>query len=273
MPTRLRVLSDLHVGSVWGLWPPGVRDDDGRDYPQNPAQQYLWQAWAWLRDSAPQPDYVVLNGDLYDGPAWRLPGEAVSSSLDLQQRALVEVLRNVVRPGRWWAVAGTPYHEPERVGVVAELLGARRGPAGQLVHDQLYLRLEGLLLEVSHHPDGGPALYRAGLMEREGIWALFRAAQRQAHRPDVIVHSHNHQYLCLQQPGLTIVSTPGWQLQTRYALRRRAKAWLPTIGAVDLLLEEGEQPVVQPHLFDNPLPRIEEVSASAEQTGRVKRRR
>lgn len=92
MTYRVRIVSDLHVGSEWGLWPPGVAES-GRSFPQNVGQRWLWRQWVRAWESAPRPDALVLNGDLIDGPQARALGRGtMSSDLDLQQRALLRVL-------------------------------------------------------------------------------------------------------------------------------------------------------------------------------------
>lgn len=255
-PFRVRVVGDLHVGSEWGLWPPGVVDDNGREYPQNAAQKYLWDCWTHLWSTAPAPDLVVVNGDLIDGPKWtnRLDMSLTTTSLDLQQRALVHVLRAAVAERPWYCVAGTQYHEPERLGVVAAYLGANKGPNGEQVLDELYYRARGKLLEVRHHPGGGSVLYRGTTLNRELILSILAAHRGKTPLPDVVVYGHLHAYAMYQDYGITVVLCPAWQLQTRYARMKNPKRWVPDIGCVDIVLTEDEVPRVEAYLYQTPVP-------------------
>jgi hypothetical protein len=270
---RIRIHADLHVGSKWGLWPPGVTDDDGQAYPQSAAQELLWHWWLRIAQEAPRPDLVVLNGDLLDGPGWRgAPGDLLTGSMDLQQRALVEVLRPVVRPGTWYCVAGTQYHEPDRLGVVAEALGAAPGPNGERVLDHLWLECRGLRILCMHHPDGR-GWYQGTGMDRDAMLAVLQASLGRMPLPDVIVESHLHMHAYAYVHRRLVVRTPGWQLQTRYARARAPFRWLPDIGCVDIVLRDGEPPVVEPYLFQLPLPEpqriVEEVRNAKGATGRA----
>jgi hypothetical protein len=233
-----------------------VVDDDGQEYPQNPIQRYLWECWLAVQE-LPGPDVVILLGDLIDGPQYRPPGGAVTRSLDLQQRALIEVLGPVVRGRVWYCIAGTSYHEPDRLGLVAQLLGAQRGALGEWVLDELYLPVSRWLLEARHHPDGHGALYRGTTMDRESMLTVLLAAKGKAHPSDVIVTAHRHQYALFQAMGLTVVAAPGWQAQTRYAKQRGPKRWVPDIGCVDIEFDEDLGiPIVRPVLFTPPLPPV-----------------
>ncbi|KKK91292.1 hypothetical protein LCGC14_2714430, partial [marine sediment metagenome] len=66
---RVAVISDTHVGSLFGLMPPDfINRADGR-VDQNAGQKYLWKCWIDMcqrfRDLA--PDVIVINGDEVDG--------------------------------------------------------------------------------------------------------------------------------------------------------------------------------------------------------------
>lgn len=251
--TRVRIVSDLHVGSEVGLWPPGMVDDNGRQYPQNPAQRYLWECWTHLWANAPEPDLVVVNGDLVEGPDRRTRQSLTltSTSMDLQQQALLEVLRLAVQPDRWYCVRGSPYHEPERLGVVAKTLGARTH-AGRLVPAIVNIELQGWRLHFRHHPGSRRPQYRGTALDRALMLMAVAAYQRKLPRADVVVLSHLHQYGLYQHCGATAVLTPAWQLQTEYAQLRDPIAWLPDIGAVDIVLQPGELPWVEPIMYATP---------------------
>lgn len=258
---RIRVLADLHVGSHWGLWPPGLRYE-GRKYPQTDAQEYLWECWEHMLSTADSVDVWVVNGDILEGAQPRAAGVGtMSTELDLQQVAALEVLRPAVEGRRWYCVTGTRYHEP-RLTVIAQMLGVRGGR----VRITLRLRCMGKLLEFRHHPDAGSgALYYASILERDIRTSLLRAATGQAHKPQVIVVSHRHEYVSVQVFGTTMVMTPCWQMQTEWAEMKRPKSWIPTLGYVDIVLSDDEHfPHVLPYTYSNPLGEVEVIDLDEE---------
>lgn len=258
---RVRIVSDLHVGSQWGLWPPGMRDD-GRPYPQNVGQRWLWHHWVRSWAEWPRPHTLIINGDLIDGPQPKRWGRGtMTSDLDLQQRALLAVLEPALhpRPERLYIVEGTEYHEPDRLGVVAQLVGAKRHHQA-LVPVDLRLEYYGRRLLVGHHPDAGQTLYKGSSLERQVLWALARAAAKYDERWDVLVVSHLHMWAAEYVLRSIVVLTPGWSLQDHRSRKRRRHTWIPDIGWVDIMFEKGREPFVQHHLVPTPIIRAERVA-------------
>jgi len=256
-PLRIRVVGDLHVGSMWGLWPPEFRHA-GRSYPQNPWQEYLWQAWEQGWKSRPAPDVLVLNGDLIDGSQPKAGGQGtMSTELDLQEEALLRVLKPV-RAQQIYVVRGTSYHEPSRLAMVARLIGAQP-VADQYVLPEckLHVRNPEVRIVVRHHPDGGSALYTGTVMEREAIKSIRAwAAGMLDARHDVIVTSHVHLLAWEYTPDdVLIVITPTWCVQSEHAMVRRRYTWLPRVGWVDLVVRGpgASGVVVEPYRVDPPV--------------------
>jgi len=71
--TKLIVLlSDLHVGSTIGLWPPDFISNEGNPIGQNKFQEWLWECWQdaakWSAKLIGKDAFeIVLNGDLVEG--------------------------------------------------------------------------------------------------------------------------------------------------------------------------------------------------------------
>lgn len=255
---RIRVVGDLHVGSEYGLWPPGVRYR-GRAYPQNVGQRWLWRHWLRGWRDLPRPDVVVLNGDLIEGPQPRAGGSGtMSTDLDLQQEALLQALGPIVelnpRP-RLYVVEGTAYHEPVRLVPVARLVGASTHH-GQLVSADVRLRVYRWRILIGHHPDAGQVMYRGTALERQIVWSLLRSAAEYEHRYDAIVVGHLHTLAYLRVYRTLAVSCPAWCVQDHRSRMRRRHTWMPDVGWVDLLVDTSGVSVV-PYEVRVPVPQPE----------------
>ena len=85
------ILSDMHVGSLWGLWPPDFEADDPRGdnrlkFIQNHTQKQLWKHWKTMADKV-KPEIIIFNGDLIDGQQRRSVGrEVVASRIEMSNR-------------------------------------------------------------------------------------------------------------------------------------------------------------------------------------------
>jgi hypothetical protein len=240
---RLRVLSDLHIGSRWGLWPPGMVMR-GEPLPQSDVNAAIWQIWQRMSD-APVPDVIIMNGDILNGANPRGGGEGVKAvEPDAEQIAAAEILSPLLtgKPHYW--LYGTPYHE-KATELLAKHLGARPWNTGALVEHVGDLSVPGHILNIAHHPEGRSVLYTGTSMERAVMLSLVSEASGRG-RCDIIIRSHWHRYHLYQSGGKTVVQTPGWQVQTPREIMLSYFRYTPEIGWVDLVLEQGMYPLVQP---------------------------
>ena len=97
------LLSDLHVGSLAGLWPEGfeheIQGTDGtiQSYVLNGTQMRLWKHWQQLiKTDAKKADAILINGDLCDGTHRKSEGMyTVTTDLAVQSEACVELLETL----------------------------------------------------------------------------------------------------------------------------------------------------------------------------------
>src|SRR2546426_7815683 len=113
---RVLVVSDLHCGSQWGLWPErNMVLPDGRDLPLNKGQKYLLRCWEDMtrRVAALKPDILVVNGDVIDGEQYHQRGTEATTTLTVAQTKaaskLLEPLTALVR--EVYFIQGTEYHD------------------------------------------------------------------------------------------------------------------------------------------------------------------
>jgi len=231
------ILGDIHCGSAYALVPPDWWN--GRTLK---AVKQLWDCWVWAVDQLPAVDLLILNGDLVEGKARKSDATGlVATKMSEQTEMAVETLRPVVAKARKTIrMSGTPYHETfdgplkaldQEFGIKAPR-DDRRG----MVRD---IRLDGdAILNVAHHPEGGAAMYRATMMEREGLWATLAQEVKQLPKATHIVRSHVHFYSQLVAFGKVIVQCPCWKLQDPYSIKGRNWRWQPDHGIVLMTRDE-----------------------------------
>jgi len=263
MPVRILVVSDLHVGSVYGLLPPGYRDSRGNEVKQNVGQRYLWGCWLDLAAHVKRvkPDVVVVNGDLVDGRYGEL---CLQSPVD-QAEACLQALQTLgCRGAKWFFIQGTEFHDAA-VGREVEAVASRLGVpfeglgAGVYTREVLDLECDGAVVNFSHGVSVGAGLYRAVAIDREALWSALAGKAGSLPRADVVVRSHAHYFVHVEHASKHAVVTPCWQLQTRFMRRKSVYRMVPDIGAV-LINVASSRVEVQKRLY--PLPPLQPVSLS-----------
>lgn len=258
----IAVVSDLHVGHVAGLLPPRFIRSDGSPAVMNKGQQWLWQQWeAFGREAARfEPDVLVVNGDVVDGGQHRQGGaELCLPVLEDQAQAAVECLARLARVlgvKRIFGVQGTEYHDGRAAAFaerVYERLGASRYKGdgdGRWSREVLQLKAGRAVIHFAHHIGVG----RASVLDRESLWALEAGASCTA-----IVRSHVHRYAMVEDRRRKVITTPCWQLQTRFMRKHGVFRMRPDIGGIILIPDRktGEV-VVKRWLYE--LPEVEAVS-------------
>lgn len=244
---EILLLSDLHVGSLWGLWPPDYEVQDPRSgewirFVQNRTQEKLWKHWLSML-KAVNPEIIIFNGDLVDGQQRRANGrEVVTSRIEWQAEALLQVIDTLPRDIPWYFTAGTDYHEmPDGQPVeqwIAGKLGAEFG-------DDLLIDECGIRLHVGHPipVSSSSWQYRTTPLARDLLLLALNSAEERYGKVDVAVRSHAH-YFC--QAGFSSqlgVITPCWQTRTPYAVKKDLIS-PPDIGYVSLLVHDRKNIMV-----------------------------
>jgi len=241
------IVSDLHAGSFYGLLPPEFITFEGVPKLQNPGQIYLWQCWLDFvnRVETFNPDFVIANGDLVDGPQKKNLGAELSLASPKDQKdaaiATLKVLRSVSGRAKWYFTQGTPYHVShfgEAEEDVAEAMGATPYASlgtGKLCREVLRLPIGDVLLEAAHDISFS-STYKSTPLEKETQAHWMALASHDIPLPDLQIRSHVHHYRHLGHPTGAILTTPCWQLQTRYARKNSTVRLLPDIGGIFLTI-------------------------------------
>lgn len=247
MPTRRgMVVSDTHCGSIYGLLPPGFETYEGTAKLLNPGQEYLWACWddfTWRAHNF-EPEVIIANGDLIEGPQTKAKGFEVSlPSQDDQAKAAVatlELLKARVPNARWYFTRGTPYHVGDWGGVeeaIAAQMGGESYPSvgvGKRCREVLWMNVDGVIIEAAHHIGGASGFYRMTALDREAQWSAMAAkdSSKGVPRADVLFRSHVHFFGHVEHSSKQVVTTPCWKLQDSYARKGSLHRFHPDIGGV-----------------------------------------
>lgn len=250
-PFRLRVVSDLHVGSKYAIWPP-----DCREYAPTEASQWLWDRAVDLTRALPSPDLTVVNGDVVHGRN-RKSDHADIYAVDVANEInpiAGRVVELFVGTQPWYMVTGTPYHDVECYAYVADTLGAKEWPSGKRFGQILSLDVRGTGVNIAHHPDGGTVLYKGTSLDRMSLWSIIGSSLKKVPNASVIIRSHNHFFAEFRANGRLVVQTPCWTFPDAYAKKSAYFRYTSDLGVVDVLFEKDAPPAVEAHLIEQVVP-------------------
>lgn len=249
------VVSDCHVGSFYGLLPPGFVTFEGVPKILNAGQEYLWKCWIDFADrvEAFRPDFVIVNGDVVDGLQYKSGGSELSLTNWKDQRdaaiKTLKVLRSVTRKAKWYFTQGTPYHTGhfgEAEEDIAEGMGGIPYPSvgsGKLCREVLKLEVEPKYYLLAAHHVSLASVYTTTPLLKE-----VRASSK---REQLHIRSHGHHCTEVMEDGVRTVMSPCWQLQTRHARKPGPQRLMPDIGGLFIEINEGRS-TVWPELYKVP---------------------
>jgi predicted phosphodiesterase len=241
---RILVVSDLHVGSLWGLMPPRVVLDErqpkghrkrlqGGKYGDkttitfNRTQRRLYEEWSRMCREVGHVDLCVANGDLCDGVNPKSRGLGLwTSDMSVQVSTAVDLLR-MVDADRYAGTQGSFYHVGDNVSsdraVIEQLDGEFK--------DELAVTVDGVRFHFCHQVGTSASawMYRTTPIAREMM--LGALVKDEMGKFDITVRSHAH-YFCYAGYGHSLgVITPCWKGRDEYA-QRRTLAFVPQNGFV-----------------------------------------
>lgn len=265
---RIAVLSDLHCGSVVGLWPGKHAIEGGGTYEAAKCQQWLYQCWKHAVREIRKCQVVVLNGDCIQGVNSR-DGQLIGATTQTQVDAALDLLGPAIEKAeRTYCIRGTEWHDgkaAESMEQLAQRLGAVPDPeTGQSSRWELFLDVGGPVIHAAHHVGVSSVPWyeatvplRDTLLELSELWRFYG---REAPNVRMVVRSHRHRLIHVQAPpDLQVVVTPGWQLKTAFA-HKRSTSMLPQIGWV-LVEWDGKDLVVKPRVYSLPALSVEHLDA------------
>jgi len=214
-------ISDMHVGSRWGIFPPGFQGATGEVIQLNVGQEYLNECWEHQLKVLPKRfDILLLNGDIIHGKNKKENAlHLTEQDPEWQVRAAKVLLEPLAKRARAvLATQGSPYHTgPGGWGdeALAHSLKARPDPAGHSAWDWALWNVDGVLLDVCHRES---ACIRYGSMPLEREQQFDRmSADIKGGSADLIIRAHIHTFQFLNADGELAVSSPAWCLQGGFA--------------------------------------------------------
>ena len=256
------IISDLHSGSIYGLLPPNFETFEGMTRSQNVGQRFLWDCWMDYAERINRfdPDFIIVNGDCVDGRQPKNYGSELALPAWQDQRdaavvCLQEIKRRVRPDCKWYFTMGTSYHVGHFGAAeedIARALGGERYASvgtGKLCREILWLRAEGVVIEAAHHISVSSGFYRLTALDREMQWSALTAkdASQGVPKVDLVVRSHVHYFSMGEHASKQGITTPCWQLQTRYMRKYSTTRMLPNIGGLRIEIDgdakkRGEAP-------------------------------
>lgn len=249
---RIAVVGDMHVGSIFALWPEGYVTPEGNDLSaqMSKGQKGLleyWNNFVELCNKDFKVDTVFLLGDLLQGVHRKEYGkDLMTADLADQMEACLKLLEPLCKGKRVAAVSGTKYHEAMDLRIYKTLARRLKGKyLGTLGH----LRLRGTkLIFRLLHGDSSASIYRTTVMDRELLFQ--RAAENLGRIPPatVTVGGHWHWFAHLRFVDRQWVQAPAWMVWFPWKGTNYARMQ-PDLGGVVLLVSDEDKVEVHPVVF------------------------
>ena len=259
---RIWFLSDLHIGSYYGLMGDEWISGEGNNYSPNKGQKYLIDCWRHMLRSVSKCDYLIFNGDVIDGRGHprKTSFDSITTNVAEQSENAIEILTPLRKRVReMYFIRGTPVHDQESgepVEYIAKSVGAKKLENGAYSTYSLFKHVGGHTFQISHKIGTSQVpFYRATQFGRELMLAGLLGRKEPELNADIIVRGHNHYYMHLETTTQHAIALPCFQLQTPYMTSIAPFAFIPRIGAVVVELNDSDEscPVkVMRYLYGHP---------------------
>lgn len=236
-------LTDLHVGSWWGLWNPNFQIKNKSRMNIEPkingVQLKLWEYWHDLcnRLSHIKPDVIFLIGDIIEGlgrSSLRRRTQSLSEDLNDQLSCALSILRMVPKKT-----------STQVLGLVDTSCGGQHLRLYKKLFEELGGDLHGttgVFTFAGHnfrvyHGSTTAYIYLETVVGRRRTFAQEAVAGRKIPEIDGIICGHSHRWLHMRTmwrdgKDFHVVLCPGWEGQTDFMALREPDKLIPEIGAV-----------------------------------------
>jgi hypothetical protein len=238
--TIVLFLTDLHVGSRWGLWHPDceLRSEDHVTHVPaiNNVQIALWDYWVDFCKKLDKikPDVIFLLGDIINGGTGHR-SESVIEDLNKQCGCALALLRMIPRKARTSVLSligstsyGQLYLELNQK-ICSDLGGHFFGTTGIFVFAGHSFRI--------YHGSTTAYIYLELVMGRRRTFAQEAIARKKLPEIEGIICGHSHRWLHMRTmwrdgKDFNVVLCPGWEGQTDFMIMKDPDKLIPEIGAV-----------------------------------------
>lgn len=201
---RILALGDLHCGHRVGLTPPGFDAPETHKH-YYPFRRMVWDWYAALADRIGEVDVALWNGDMIDGEGAKSGGsEHLDTSPEEQVEMAVACCRKV-RAKQHLFTFGTAYHTGKAADYERQVADRIGGPISDIQHFQV----NGVNFNARHHVGNSQVPYgRSTAQYREAIWNALNAAAGLEPRANILLRSHVHYHVAVQDAQRLTMTLP-----------------------------------------------------------------
>jgi len=251
----LAFYGDTHVGSAYGMLPPGWKTSEGNLIKQNLGQEKMWGFWEECLVICNKwgVDTVILIGDMIQGLHRKAFGAGnVLVTLDDQSDAAVELFKPVCKGRKVYGVSGTEYHDSREIHVEKTIIEELKGIyCGYIINGEI----EGTnrMYQIAHGATQA-MIYRETVAAREVLFQREAEALGKSEHYDAMIRGHSHIYRHLDLPQCHYIINPAWQAlrPDNYTMKNYAK-YLPDIGFVIIAIDTDDRQHILHWLMPEPV--------------------
>jgi len=250
---RTVFINDTHTGSNVGLMTDSAEHEGGRSVGMTYQQGVMFDHWKMIAKKWRDPDCIVLNGDLIDGPAKADRGSSVwTVDMDIQAQEFKKLFKYWGKPKKLYAVIGTPYHvNIDAIKIeeqIARDLGAERENSRyateakliNLAPDTTFKTDKEKIVHVAHHMGSTKVwMYRGTAPSRAMAMMMLNESHflERSRKIFGIFRAHVHHYWQEKSSSRLMQVLPCYQLQTPFMYKIMPES-PPDLGSVQYLFHE-----------------------------------
>lgn len=234
------IISDLHVGSYYGLMPPKVVFKDEFSGQKmtvlaNESQKAMWKYFNDCLEEIGEVDNLIVNGDICDGFQVASKGKYTwTNDLAVQADIAAEII-NGIAAERVYCIRGSDYHcqadRPLEQDVANKIDNGR-------YREETVIEHKDYRYHVSHFvPVSSSAFYRSTPIAKAMLVAALNQKEEEYGPLNAVVRSHAHFWCAVSLGHSWGFVTPGWQNRTPFALKIGTMS-TPDIGCLLLEIDE-----------------------------------
>ena len=208
---RVLCISDLHIGSVFGIFPKAYKTRHQNEIQLNPLQLELWDKWELMKEEiADDYDYIFLLGDLIDGLNRKGANrERIISNLNEQTDATLKLLRPLCKRKEVIGITSTPYHNSADYEVDRSICKALKGHfLGSIAN--IRIKNTNKVINIAHGAGASP-IYAGTKASKDILLAL--SSEQLKKTPDVDL-------ICLSE-DTEILTKEGWKFRNEITYNDR----------------------------------------------------
>ena len=244
--TRIVLVSDMHVGSIYALAPLTSVPKDK----QSPFILWVYEQWQKFCKDYYDPDFLLLGGDLADGSSVKSLGVgALTTNLDDQENMAVDLLKMLIgKSTKIYGINGSGYHAGEGQATnldmrITEKLG------GEYKHEKFEFDIGQEKIQMTH--GGGSGINLANYIVKELDRSKNLAQKRKTKAPTILLRGHQHRMCAYQDDfGCWGIVNGCWQYTTPFIFKKTANTFW-SIGSTIIDIEDG---IAKPYRAEYQIP-------------------